>query len=109
MRISDWSSDVCSSDLLTHAYGAEIIATSEDDYDFARGARVRDFYTILGLTGQVGVDRTDSLLDPTKGFRITALVQPEGSLSGKFTPSSRGRPDVSGYYPVTYRDRQSVV
>src|SRR3546814_16939852 len=92
MRISDWSSDVCSSDLqglgvtlrrsnagrrdrtfelvsevarsnydafealtgrvgvrwsydstplwqkkLTHAYGAEIIATSEDDYDFAPG------------------------------------------------------------------------
>src|SRR3546814_19650042 len=99
MRISDWSSDVCSSDLqglgvtlrrsnagrrdrtfelvsevarsnydafealtgrvgvrwsydstplwqkkLTHAYGAEILATSADDYDFERGPRVRDFY-----------------------------------------------------------------
>jgi len=86
---------------LTYAYGAEIIATSEDDYDFTRGERVRDFYTILGLTGQVGVDRTDSLLDPTKGFRITALVQPEGSLSGRFTPYARTRLDVSGYYPVT--------
>src|SRR3546814_209246 len=86
---------------LTYAYGAELIATSEDDYDFARGERVRDFYTILGLTGQVGIDRSDSLLDPTKGFRITALVQPEGSLSGKFTPYARTRLDVSGYYPVT--------
>src|SRR5690606_24678149 len=78
----------------TYAYGAEVIATSEDDYDFARGVRDRDLYYILGLTGQVGMDRTDSLLDPTKGFRVTALVQPEGSLSGKFTPYARTRLDV---------------
>src|SRR3546814_7323890 len=102
MRISDWSSDVCSSDLdafnaitgrvaarvsydstpiwqkkFTYAYGAELIATREDDYDFTLGERKNDFYTILGLTGQVGMDRTDSLLDPTKGFRVTALIQPE--------------------------------
>jgi len=85
----------------TYAYGAEAIATSEDDYDFTRGVRDRDLYYILGLTGQVGMDRTDSLLDPTKGFRVTALIQPEGSLSGKFTPYARTRLDVSGYYPVT--------
>ncbi|MBA3940214.1 MAG: hypothetical protein C0520_03280 [Sphingopyxis sp.] len=86
---------------LTYAYGAELIATSEDDYDFDLGRRNRDFYTILGLTGQVGFDRTDSLLDPTKGFRVTAVVQPEGSLAGRFSPYARTRLDVSGYYPVT--------
>jgi len=85
----------------TYAFGAELIATSEDDYDFARGARERDFYTIFGVTGQVGMDRTDSLLDPTKGFRVTALIQPEGSLAGQFSPYARTRLDVSGYYPVT--------
>lgn len=85
----------------TYAYGAELIATSEDDYDFTRGARNRDFYTIFGLTGQIGMDRTDSLLDPTKGFRITALVQPEGSMRGHFSPYARVRLDASGYYPVT--------
>ena len=85
----------------TYAFGAELIATSEDDYDFTRGTRDRDFYTIFGLTGQVGMDRTDSLLDPTKGFRVTALIQPEGSLAGKFSPYARTRLDVSGYYPVT--------
>ena len=84
----------------TYAYGVELIATSEDDYDFARAERNRDFYTIFGLTGQVGMDRTDSLLDPTKGFRVTALIQPEGSLAGKFSPYARARLDVSGYYPV---------
>lgn len=85
----------------TYAFGAELIATSEDDYDFARAERNRDFYTIFGLTGQVGMDRTDSLLDPTKGFRVTALIQPEGSLAGQFSPYARARLDVSGYYPVT--------
>ncbi|HWW58337.1 MAG TPA: BamA/TamA family outer membrane protein [Sphingopyxis sp.] len=85
----------------TYAYGVELIATREDDYDFAKGARSYDFYTILGLTGQVGMDRTDSLLDPTKGFRITSLIQPEGSLAGGFSPYARTRIDVSGYYPVT--------
>lgn len=86
---------------LTYAYGAELIATSEDDYDFDLGRRNRDFYTILGLTGQVGIDRTDSLLDPTKGFRVTTLIQPEGSLAGRFSPYGRLRIDASGYYPVT--------
>ncbi|KTE01999.1 hypothetical protein ATE68_17485 [Sphingopyxis sp. H038] len=85
----------------TYAYGAELIATREDDYDFTTGTRSYDFYTILGLTGQVGMDRTDSLLDPTKGFRITSLIQPEGSLAGSFSPYARLRADVSGYYPVT--------
>lgn len=85
----------------TYALGAELIATSEDDYDFARAERNRDFYTIFGLTGQVGMDRTDSLLDPTKGFRITSLIQPEGSLAGRFSPYARTRIDISGYYPVT--------
>lgn len=86
---------------LTYAYGVDLIATSEDDYDFDLGRRNRDFYTILGLTGQVGIDRTNSLLDPTKGFRITALMQPEGSMAGKFSPYARVRLDASGYYPVT--------
>src|SRR3546814_4883785 len=84
----------------TYAYGVELIATREDDYDFATGDRSYDFYTILGLTGQVGMDRTDSLLDPTKGFRITSLIQPEGSLAGRFSPYARLRTDISG-------DRQS--
>lgn len=85
----------------TYAYGVELIATREDDYDFVANDRSYDFYTILGLTGQVGMDRTDSLLDPTKGFRVTALIQPEGSLAGRFSPYARARLDVSGYYPVT--------
>lgn len=86
---------------LTYAYGFELIGTNEDDFDFLLAERTRATYYIAGLSGQVGLDRTDSLLDPTKGFRITALLQPEGSLSGRFSPYGRARLDVSGYYPVT--------
>ncbi|WP_374396732.1 autotransporter assembly complex family protein [Sphingopyxis sp.] len=86
---------------LTYALGAELIATREDDYDFTRGVRENDFYTIFGVSGQVGIDRSNSLLDPTKGFRLTALVQPEGSLAGRFSPYARTQIDGSAYYPVT--------
>ena len=86
---------------LTYAFGAELIASREDDYDFARGVRDNDFYTIFGVSGQVGIDRSNSLLDPTKGFRLTALVQPEGSLAGRFSPYARTQIDGSAYYPVT--------
>jgi translocation and assembly module TamA len=85
---------------LTYSFGADLIATREDDYDFANQSRRKDFYTILGLTGQLGVDRSNSMLDPTKGFRITALLQPEGSLAGSFTPYARTQIDGSAYYPV---------
>nr|WP_077146423.1 BamA/TamA family outer membrane protein [Sphingopyxis sp. KK2] len=86
---------------ITYAYGLDLIATSEDDYSFLLGARDRSLYYIAGVTGQLGIDRSDSLLNPTKGFRITGLLQPEGSLSGDFSPYARARVDVSGYYPVT--------
>ena len=82
----------------TYAVGAEILGTVEEAYDFAIGARDKRRYLIGGLSGQVGMDRTDSLLNPTKGFRTTLLVQPEGSLSGSFTPYVRGQLDASIYH-----------
>lgn len=85
---------------LTYAYGVELLATSEDDYDFALGRRNRRTYAIAGLNGQLGLDRSDNLLNPTKGFRLTTLIQPEGSLQGQFSPYVRARIDGTGYFPV---------
>ncbi|MCW1400859.1 BamA/TamA family outer membrane protein [Novosphingobium sp. MW5] len=85
---------------LTYAYGAQIIGTNESGYDFTRGARVRKTYAIAGLIGQVGFDQTDSLLDPKKGYRLTALVEPEASVQGGISPYARLRLDGSAYYPV---------
>jgi translocation and assembly module TamA len=86
---------------ITYAYGVELLATAEKDYDFARDLRSRRTFFIAGLSGQIGYDRTDSLLDATKGFRVTALVQPEGSLEDGFSPYVRARIDASGYFPAS--------
>src|SRR3546814_11701898 len=42
MRISDWSSDVCSSDLLLGRRTAALIAVSESEADLVRGLRLVD-------------------------------------------------------------------
>ena len=84
---------------LTYAYGAQILATREDDFNPVSGIRESRTFFIGGLTGQVGFDRSDSLLNPTKGFRLTALIEPEGSLQGGFTPYVRTRVDGSAYFP----------
>ncbi len=85
---------------LTYAYGAQLIGTDESVFDPVQRARTRRTYAIAGLTGQIGWDGTDSLLDPTRGFRLTALVEPEGSVRGSFTPYTRLRLDGSAYYQV---------
>ncbi|MBB3940978.1 translocation and assembly module TamA [Novosphingobium fluoreni] len=84
---------------LTYAYGVELLGTAERDYDFAAGERRRRTFYIGALNGQLGLDTSDDLLNPTKGFRLTTLIQPEGSLQGKFTPYLRARVDGSAYYP----------
>jgi len=85
----------------TYAYGAQLIGTNEQDYDSALGELDRRTFFIGGLIGQVGIDRTDSLLDAREGFRITALVEPEGSLEDGFTPYVRARVDGSAYFSPT--------
>ncbi|MCV0382720.1 MAG: BamA/TamA family outer membrane protein [Erythrobacter sp.] len=85
----------------TYAYGIRLIGTNEQDFDFDLGELNRRTFFIGGLTGQIGVDRTDSLLDATRGFRVTALVEPEGSLQDGFTPYVRARLDASAYYSAT--------
>jgi translocation and assembly module TamA len=69
---------------LTYAYGFELIGTNEEDYDFLKGRRDRQTYALFALPLQVGFDKSNSLLDPTKGFRLNIKLSPEVSLgSGK--------------------------
>ncbi|MDE2435141.1 MAG: BamA/TamA family outer membrane protein [Sphingomonadales bacterium] len=85
---------------LTYAYGAQLIGSDESVYVPALAQRTRRTYAIAGLTGQIGFDTTDSLLDPAKGFRVVALVEPEGSIHGSFAPYARLRLDGSTYYKI---------
>lgn len=86
---------------ITYAYGVELLATAETDYNYDTGDRDRNTYYVAGLNGQLGYDTSDSLLNPTKGFRVTALVQPETTVDGGFNPYVRTRVDGSAYYPFS--------
>ncbi|WP_066696031.1 autotransporter assembly complex protein TamA [Sphingobium amiense] len=85
----------------TYSYGAEILGTNEQVVvDPATGAKDRRTYLIGGLPLQIGYDRSNDLLNPTKGFRANLRAEPEGSLQGNFSPYLRATFDLSGYYPV---------
>lgn len=86
---------------LTYAYGAEIIGTIEEDFDFDLGDNVDRTYVIGALTGQVGFDTSDDLLNPTEGYRLNLFIQPEGSLQDGFSPYLRTVIDGSAYFSAT--------
>jgi translocation and assembly module TamA len=83
----------------TYAVGAEVIATNEAQTGFPR-LSIADAFFLAGLSGQVGYDRSNSLLDPTKGFRLKAFVNPETSLREPGQPYIRNILDGSVYYPA---------
>lgn len=77
------------------ALGAEVLYTDErnrqieiqvpdgpdedDDPDLMTVERPRQEYLIAGVRGQATIDTSDSLLDPTEGFRVTGFIAPEAS------------------------------
>ena len=83
----------------TYAYGAELLATNENRNGNAV-VSLSDAYYIGGLIGQLGYDRSNSLLDPTRGFRLLARVNPEASLRDGSRFYVRNLIEGSVYYPV---------
>jgi translocation and assembly module TamA len=45
-------------------------------------------------------DTSDSLLNPTRGYRVKLSVSPETSVEGAVSPYVRTLAEVSGYYPI---------
>ena len=85
----------------TYAYGFELIGTNEDFYDFDRGERRRGTFGIAALPLFAGFDTSDSLLNPTQGFRINLNASPETSVRGATRPYGRFMVEATGYFPVT--------
>ena len=86
----------------TYSYGAEILLSNEQTkIDLATGQKKRLTYFIGAVPVQVGYDRSNNLLNPTKGFRANIRVSPEASLQGNVSPYVRGTLDLTGYYPVS--------
>jgi len=81
--------------------GVELLASRETDVTGPTGATGRNTYFIGALPGLVTFDASDDLLDPTRGFRLSARVAPEASLqSGSFF-YVRNQFDGSAYFPVS--------
>jgi translocation and assembly module TamA len=86
---------------LTWSAGIEVLATSEDAFDFRRSLRDRRIYYVGALPGQIGFDRSDDLLNPTKGFRLNLRLSPEASLGSGTQFYARAILDGSYYFPAT--------
>lgn len=84
----------------TYAYGAELIGTNEDTYDFDVMARRRKTYGIAALPLFAGFDTSDNLLNPTKGFRLKLNVSPEAAVQGAVRPYGRFMVEGTAYYPI---------
>jgi translocation and assembly module TamA len=83
----------------TYSYGAELVASNEDENHFPP-ISITNAHFIAGLIGQLGYDRSNNLLDPTKGFRLLARVNPEASLRKPTKPYLRDTLEGSVYFPA---------
>lgn len=84
----------------TWSMGAEILGTSEDAFESARGVRDRRMFYVAALPGQVGFDRSNDLLDPVRGYRMNLRISPEVSLGTGKQMYMRAILDGSYYHPV---------
>ena len=86
---------------LAWGLGAEILATDERNRVVNGIARPRQTYFIGGVFGRATLDTSDSLLDPTRGYRITGFIAPETSRTqGQQFYYVRNRVEASYYQPI---------
>lgn len=90
----------------TYSVGTELIASRETQFDQNIAVRDANTYFIAALPLQLGYDRSNSLLNPTTGFRLTAHLSPEiqqrASGGSAFDQYVRSLFEVSGYRPLTH-------
>lgn len=88
----------------TYSYGFELTGTDERRADPTR-TRDDGTYLIAALPGELGYDRSDSILNPTRGFRLSGRLSPEYSQRVNSGGGSdiyvRAQVDASGYFPVS--------
>ena len=83
----------------TYVVGAEVLATNESRVGRA-ALSLSDAFFIGGLIAQLGYDRSNSLLDPTSGFRLLGRANPEVSFGNGNDFYFRSLIEGSAYYPV---------
>ncbi|WP_128892020.1 autotransporter assembly complex family protein [Erythrobacter sp. HKB08] len=81
--------------------GAGVLYTDERNRVIGGVPRPRQEYLIGGFFGRATIDTSDSLLDPTEGFRVTGYLSPEASRSiGTTSFYVRSQVDAAFYQSV---------
>jgi translocation and assembly module TamA len=87
----------------TWIYGGEVLGTIERGVFDSSGIKETHKFLIAALPVSLGYDGSDSLLDPTRGFRLSGRISPELSArNGSFT-YARIQLDASAYRPISDR------
>lgn len=87
----------------TWTAGAELLATDERGVFNSAGLKDTRTFLIAALPASLGYDGSDSLLDPTTGFRLIGRISPEVSARGGQVSYARTQFDASAYRPVSDR------
>lgn len=87
----------------TWTYGAELLATDERGVFSLVGDKSTRTFLIAAAPLSLGYDDSDSLLDPTTGFRLSGRLSPEISAHGGRFTYARTRIDASAYRRVSDR------
>jgi translocation and assembly module TamA len=85
----------------TWTAGAEVLATDERGVFDLSGQKDTRTFLIAALPFGLGFDDTDSLLDPTRGFRLSGRANPEISAHGGHFAYGRVQVDASAYRPLS--------
>ena len=85
----------------TYSAGVEAIVSSETGYDLNLAESVRRTYEVGVIPLLLEYDRSDSLLNPTRGFRLIVRPSPAVSIGDGTQPYMKGIVEGTGYYPVT--------
>ncbi len=84
----------------TWSFGAEALASAETGYDPALAKTVRRTYEIAALPLQAQYDRSDDLLNPTRGYRLSLAPTPEFSLGDGARPYVEATFNATAYEPL---------
>jgi translocation and assembly module TamA len=87
----------------TWSYGAQLLATDEHGVFSPAGTKDTRTFFIAAVPLTIGYDGSDSLLDPTRGFRLSGWISPEYSGHAQSLTYARTQIDASAYHPVSDR------
>jgi len=83
-----------------YSYGLELVVSDERDGIRATGQQRDATYYVAAIPLSLSYDGSDDLLNPTKGYRLSAHISPEISFRGKPFEYVRIQLDGSAYQPL---------